>query len=189
VCLPMPGETVCGDAWSLSCGPTSALVLLADGLGHGPAAAAASEAAALVPAAFPAYPAAAILKEAHEALRGSRGAAVSVAAIDTLSAQLHYAGVGNIAAHVYNGDGGGRRQLVSHNGIVGSNLRKVQEFSTPWPPGSILVLHSDGLATRWDLSAYQGIFQCHPRLLAALLYRDFVRGRDDVSVVVVRDHA
>ena len=188
VCLPIQGETVCGDAWSISCGPRMARVLLADGLGHGPEAALASERAAQVLSTHGAYPAASVLHEAHAALRGTRGAAVSVAAIDTLREELLYAGVGNIAAHVYNGDGSGRRQLVSHNGIVGSNLRKVQEFATPWPPGSILILHSDGLATRWDLATYAGIFQCHPRIIAALLYRDFVRGRDDLSVVVVRDH-
>ena len=188
VCQPIPGETECGDAWSIAAGATSGLVLLADGLGHGPLAAQASERAALVLSTHQDYPVAALLEESHEALRGSRGAAVSVARIDTLSGQLLYAGVGNIAAHVYNWDGTGRRQLVSHNGIVGSNLRKVQEFATPWPSGSNLVLHSDGLATRWDLSEYPGIFQCHPRVIAALLYRDFTRGRDDVSVVVVRDH-
>ena len=189
VCLPIQGETVCGDAWSIACAATTARVLLADGLGHGPDAAAASERAALVLTTHADEPVSRILHEAHEALRGSRGAAVSVASLDTHSGELRYAGVGNIAAHVYNADGSGRRQLVSHNGIVGSNLRKVQEFPGAWPPGAILILHSDGLASRWDLAAYPGIFQCHPRIIAALLYRDFVRGRDDVSVVVVRDHA
>ncbi|HEY0062762.1 MAG TPA: ATP-binding protein [Telluria sp.] len=188
VCQPISGETICGDAWSISEGATTGLALLADGLGHGPQAAEASEKAALVLASHEEYPAAALLQEAHVALHGTRGAAVSVARIDTLNAQLAYAGVGNIAAHVYDRDGNGRRQLVSHNGIVGSNLRKVQEFSTPWPPGSHLVLHSDGLASRWDLSEFTGVFQCHPRIIAALLYRDFVRGRDDVSVLVLRDH-
>ncbi|SHG70908.1 SpoIIE family protein phosphatase [Massilia sp. CF038] len=188
LCQPISGETACGDAWSLADDPTTGLVLLADGLGHGPQAALASEGAAMVLARHHDYPAAALLEEAHEALRGTRGAAVSVARIDTRNGVLQYAGVGNIAAHVYNQDGSGRRQLVSHNGIVGSNLRKVQEFSTPWPAGAILIMHSDGLASRWDLTDYPGIFQCHPRVLAALLYRDFTRGRDDVGIIVVRDH-
>jgi hypothetical protein len=50
-------------------------------------------------------------------------------------------------------------------------------------------MHSDGLATQWNLGAYAGLQTRHPSLIAAVLYRDFVRGRDDVTVVVARDRA
>ena len=46
-------------------------------------------------------------------------------------------------------------------------------------------MHSDGLQTSWDLDRYPGIHRRDPALIAALLYRDFERGRDDVTVVVV----
>lgn len=187
VCLPIAGEHACGDSWSMALGATSATLLMADGLGHGPEAAKASDLAAALLSSRPGLPPGVLLQHAHEALRATRGAAVSVAALDMLSGQLGYAGIGNIAAHVYDRDGGQRRQMVSHNGIVGSNMRKVQEFSTPWPAGATLVLHSDGLQSRWDLADYAGLFGCHPRVIAALLYRDFARGRDDVSVLVARD--
>jgi hypothetical protein len=52
----------------------------------------------------------------------------------------------------------------------------------------LLILHSDGLATRWDLSRYPGLALRHPTLVAATLYRDFTRGRDDVTVFVARAH-
>lgn len=187
VCLPMAGETVCGDAWSLACGPTRATVLVADGLGHGPDAATASEAAGEVLRRGPDYPPATIIDDAHAALRATRGAAVAVAQIDTHDEELRFAGIGNIAAHLYGGNGIERKQLVSHNGIVGSNVRKIQEFVVPWQPGALLILHSDGLATRWDLDAYPGLLSCHPALVAAMLYRDFCRRRDDVTVLVLRD--
>ncbi|TFW20841.1 serine/threonine protein kinase [Massilia arenosa] len=187
VCLPMAGETVCGDAWSLACGPTRATVLVADGLGHGPDAARASEAAGEVLQRCAAHPPATIIDDAHAALRATRGAAVAVAQIDTHDEELRFAGIGNIAAHLYNGNGIERKQLVSHNGIVGSNVRKIQEFVVPWQPGALLILHSDGLATRWDLDAYPGLLSCHPALVAAVLYRDFCRRRDDVTVLVLRD--
>ncbi|MES2263720.1 MAG: ATP-binding SpoIIE family protein phosphatase [Pseudomonadota bacterium] len=187
VCLPLAGEHACGDAWALTCSATSATVLLADGLGHGPNAAQASELAAGVLQARAGQPPGTLMQDAHDALRGTRGAAVAVAVLDAIGTQLQFCGIGNIAAHVYDGDGGARRQMVSHNGIVGSNMRKVQEFATPWPAGAILILHSDGLATRWDLADYAGVFACHPRIIAALLYRDFARGRDDVTVLVLRD--
>jgi hypothetical protein len=99
---------------------------------------------------------------------------------------MHFAGVGNIAASIL--DGNDRRQMVSHNGIVGSNLRKVQEFVSPWSSGAMLIMHSDGLGSRWDLEHYPGLAMRHPSLIAAVLYRDFARKRDDVTVLVVREN-
>jgi anti-sigma regulatory factor (Ser/Thr protein kinase) len=188
VCQPIAGETACGDAWSVAFAPASARVLLADGLGHGPQAAAASDRAAAVLQTHAGYPVTTIIEECDIALRGSRGAAMAVAAIDTARSELSYAGVGNIAAHVYDAGGANRRQMVSHNGIVGSNVRKVQAFATSWPAGALLIMHSDGLGSRWDLGDYPGAFHCHPRVIAGLLYRDFARGRDDACVLVLRDH-
>jgi len=186
VCLPLPGETACGDSWSLAWNATSATALLADGLGHGPEAAQASEQAAQVAMQRPTLPAGALLQDIHGALRATRGAAVAVACFDMLAERLQFAGIGNISAHLFQADQQ-RRQLVSHNGIVGSNMRKVQEFPAGWDAGATLVLHSDGLTSRWDLNDYPGLLHCHPALLAAVLYRDFRRGRDDVSVLVLRD--
>jgi anti-sigma regulatory factor (Ser/Thr protein kinase) len=185
VCLPMPGEHACGDAWALACAPDCAAVMVADGLGHGEHAATASDAAAAVLAQDPFLPPATVLADAHAALRPTRGAAVACALIDTHEERISFAGVGNVAAHVFNG--AERKQLVSHNGIVGSTLRKVQEFSLPWQAGALLILHSDGLNTRWDSAAYPGLLNHHPALVAAVLYRDFSRQRDDVTVVVLRD--
>jgi serine phosphatase RsbU (regulator of sigma subunit) len=185
VCLPMRGEWACGDAWALACAPDRAAVLVADGLGHGEHAATASDAATAALAHSPFLPPAAVLADAHAALRPTRGAAVACALIDTHEERITFAGVGNVAAHVFNG--AERKQLVSHNGIVGSTLRKVQEFSLSWHPGALLVLHSDGLNTRWDNAAYPGLLNHHPALVAAVLYRDFSRQRDDVTVLVLRD--
>jgi hypothetical protein len=76
---------------------------------------------------------------------------------------------------------------VSHSGIVGhSAARRFQQFDVPCPPGALLVLHSDGLGSRWDLARYPGLPLRHPGLIAAVLYRDFARGRDDVTVFVAR---
>jgi anti-sigma regulatory factor (Ser/Thr protein kinase) len=185
VCLPMPGEDIAGDSWALATDPTSATVMVADGLGHGPLAAEASELACSVAMRAPEQPAAVVLEDAHAAMRATRGAAAAAVRIDMLHDTLGFAGVGNISAHLI--QGAQRRQLVSHNGIVGSNMRKVQEFPAPWDSDSVLVLHSDGLASRWDLDSYPGLVNCHPAVIAGVLYRDFTRGRDDVTVLVLRD--
>ena len=189
VCLPLASEQVCGDAWNVVCEGHELSLMVADGLGHGPLAARASElASALLEESTPGLPPlpAPFLELAHGALRGTRGAAMAVAHIDSAQRELRYAGVGNIAACAF--DAHQRRHLLSHNGIVGSNLRKVQEFRHPWQVGTMLIMHSDGLHTRWDLEQYPGLAQCHTSLVAAVLYRDFSRGRDDVTVVALREH-
>ena len=77
--------------------------------------------------------------------------------------------------------------MVSHNGTVGHEVRKIQEFVYQWPKGGILVMHSDGLGTQWRLDRYAGLAVKHPSLIAGVLYRDFNRGRDDVTVLVARE--
>jgi hypothetical protein len=97
---------------------------------------------------------------------------------------LRYAGIGNIAGSILtNGLGKG---MFSHNGTLGAQMRKPQEFEYAWPAGSLLVMHSDGIQSRWSLSDYPGLAQRDPALIAALLARDFRRGHDDVTVLVAR---
>ncbi|SFU59052.1 ATP-binding SpoIIE family protein phosphatase [Pseudoduganella namucuonensis] len=185
VCQPMAGETECGDGWALAHDATWATVLVADGLGHGPLAADAARAALHSAMERPERTATALMEDAHAALRATRGAALAIVRIDMLAEQLRMAGIGNIAVQAWHD--GERRQLVSHNGIVGSNMRKVQEFGAGWGGNGMLILHSDGLNTRWNLDDYRGLADCHPAVVAAVLYRDFTRGRDDVTVLVLRD--
>jgi len=79
--------------------------------------------------------------------------------------------------------------MVSHHGIVGHHLGKIQEFRFPWSAQSVLVMHSDGLKTNWSLESYPGIWHKHPALIAGVLYRDFTRDRDDVTVLVAKTAA
>jgi hypothetical protein len=187
LCVPLAGEDASGDGWAVSCGRDGATLLGVDGLGHGPeaakAAAGAIEALERRPAAAPAE----VLEAAHDLLRITRGAAVSVARIDFASAGVRFAGIGNVNGLVV--DGGTRRALVSHNGIVGHNMRKVQEFAVDCPPGALCVLHSDGIQTQWDIGAYPGLFARAPAVVAAVLMRDFIRRRDDAMVLVARVNA
>jgi len=184
LCTPLAGEDACGDGWGVTCDLDGATLLGVDGLGHGPeaakAAAGAIEALEKRPAAHPGE----VVQTAHELLRITRGAALSVARIDYRSDEVRFAGIGNVSAIVH--DGMARRALVSHNGIVGHNMRKVQEFTVPFPPGALCVLASDGIQTQWDLSAYPGLHMHAPALVAAVLMRDFIRRRDDAMVLVAR---
>ena len=161
----------------------AATVLAADGLGHGPEAARAAAAAIAALGAGKALQAGELMQAAHDALRPTRGAAMATARIDFDADELRFAGVGNIGGWVIDGS---RRALVSHNGIVGHNMRKVQEFALPFPPGALCIMHSDGIQTQWDLDKYPGLAGRSPVLVAAILMRDFIRRRDDAMVLAVR---
>ena len=185
VCLPLEGEEECGDAWTVTEADSCLTVLVADGLGHGADAARASRAAAMVAEQKRDAVPAALMEHVHAALHDTRGAAVAIAQVDLHTRHVHFAGVGNIAGAIHHGDV--RQHLISHNGIVGSNLRKLQQFSYPLENDSLLIMHTDGIGTRWDLKHYPGLIFCHPGIIAAVIYRDFARARDDAAIVVVRE--
>ena len=185
VCLPRAGETHCGDAWAIARTGDGHVLIVADGLGHGPDAAKASRQAITTFHTRLSLTPADLLGEIHLALRSTRGAAVAVAKLDPIKREIRYAGVGNIAGAVVTGDE--TRSMVSHNGTVGHEVRKIQEFSYVWPPGALVIMHSDGLQTQWRLDRYPGLGTRAPAVIAGLLYRDFSRGRDDVTVTAVRE--
>lgn len=181
-----PGESVCGDQWTVQWFADGWTCAVADGLGHGAiAAAAAQPAIAAVQRAKGLRSTGDLLKAAHESTKATRGAAFAVAVLDAQTGRVHFSGVGNIAAVVLSGSE--RRHLVSHNGILGHTCRTVAEFSQPWDKHAVLLLHSDGIGSHWDLARYPGLLSRDPSLIAGILYRDFTRGRDDATVVVVKD--
>src|SRR5262249_38111627 len=108
---------------------------------------------------------------------------LAIARVDPSEHRVFYAGVGNISGVIRDRRTGSRTSMVSQNGTVGYTVRKVQTFEYPWNDDSVLVMHSDGLATHWDFDRYPGLLQMHPSLIAGVLYRDFRRGRDDVTVL------
>jgi anti-sigma regulatory factor (Ser/Thr protein kinase) len=185
VSLPAAGEAVCGDGWAVSLSPGRSVAMVVDGLGHGaPAAAAAAEAVGVFARVNAKRPGE-ILDALHGALRPTRGAAVSVAQIDLQRRQLTFAGIGNVGGTVLGRDA--VKNMVSFGGIVGHEYRRAREFEYAWPAGAVLVMHSDGLQSQWKLEAYPGLSERHPALIAGILYRDYTRGRDDVTVLAIRE--
>lgn len=187
VSRPHPAEQVCGDAWAVEQASGRVQFMVADGLGHGPSAAKAAREAVRIFRENVRRAPAEILHTIDAALRSTRGAAVLVVQIDLTDRQVCCAGVGNISGVIVSA--GASRSLVSHNGTMGHAVRKIQEFLYPFPRGSLLVLHSDGLATSWRLDQYPGLAVRAPVLIAGVLYRDFKRGRDDVTVLAARERA
>jgi anti-sigma regulatory factor (Ser/Thr protein kinase) len=181
---PVRTETACGDGWAVRGFRNTALLMVVDGLGHGVLAADAAREAERILSVAKQDSIPEIVQDMHGALRKTRGAALAVAKIDFEKRLLSFAGVGNISASIV--AMGSSRSIASHNGTVGHQMSRVQEFTFPWNPDSILVMHSDGLGTHWSLEDYPGIWNKQACVIAAVLHRDFYRGRDDVTVMVAK---
>lgn len=181
---PIHGEDCCGDGWSVRHSEDGALLMVVDGLGHGPLASEAAREAEQVFSSTKAPSLVSMLNDIHDALKKTRGAAAAIAKIDIRKELLTFAGVGNIGAAIVSKGFG--RNMTSHNGTLGQVMERVQEFTYPWNRDNIFVMHSDGLVSRWDLETYPGIWSKPASVVAALLHRDFNRGRDDVTVLVTK---
>ncbi|GAA4877589.1 ATP-binding SpoIIE family protein phosphatase [Kitasatospora terrestris] len=162
------------------------LLMFCDGLGHGPLAARAASDAVAAFHRSTAYLPEQVLSDLHLALRTGRGGAVAVALVEPAAARLTFCGVGNVSAFLVDTATGARRSLPSAPGIVGHQLRAPHTVRQELPPGSAVVLHSDGLTDRWKPSDVPGLFAHLPVTTAALLLREAGVRRDDAGVVVAR---
>ncbi|CAL9647292.1 ATP-binding SpoIIE family protein phosphatase [Streptomyces sp. Tu 3180] len=186
--VPFAGADFSGDAWAWARSGDRLTLMLADGLGHGGEAARASTAAAEALRRRPHLPPAEALREIHGALAGTRGAAVAVAQVDTGAGRLRFAGIGNVGARLR--EGGRWRSLLSRPGIVGVHRpRTLREDDVAWSEESMLILHTDGLSSRWIPSPDTGVPVSDPAVTAAVTIRDARSParpvRDDTAVAVL----
>jgi len=181
--IPKHGETLCGDSHAIAHDGPCTVAILADGLGHGPLAHQASAEAIRLFHAHRDSDMLHIMQTLHGGLRATRGAAVSLLECDMNTHRVRFVGVGNVAGYIV---GDSTRTLACGNGTVGHAMRKPTEFVYDWPANGLFIMHSDGLMTSWRLDAYPGLRERHCSTIAGVLYRDFDRGRDDVTVLVAR---
>jgi anti-sigma regulatory factor (Ser/Thr protein kinase) len=185
VMIPAPGEVLCGDNWAAWSAGELTSVFVADGLGHGKDAAEASAVAVSTFLRHAERSASDVIAAVHDALKSTRGAAVAIAELDQRRGTVNYCGLGNVSAVLVDG-AGDDHHLVSLSGIAGHVARRLQTFMHPWTPGCLLVMHSDGIGTRWSLSQYPGLSCRQPGVIAGVIARDHRRGSDDAAVVVAR---
>jgi anti-sigma regulatory factor (Ser/Thr protein kinase) len=181
VSVPKSGEDVCGDSWAIDEDGATVTLFVADGLGHGPDAAEASVEAVRLFRRFHDHQVPTLIDYVHGGLRATRGAAVSIARYRPETREIIFAGIGNVAGVLASGDG--LRRMVSMPGTAGFTVRKIQSFQYPFA-GGLVILCSDGISTSWTLARYPNLGEVHPTLIAAVLYRDFGRRRDDATVLV-----
>lgn len=184
VLKPVRGEEVSGDAWTFAKNDDGLALIVADGLGHGVMAARASAEAISAFRRSQDMTPVPVLRTVHASVRGTRGAAVAVAYIDRTASTVRYGGIGNISGVLIGGNK--PSMMISHNGTAGHHSPRFQEFLYPLPEDALVIMHSDGLHTSWNIDDYPGLRRRDPTVIAGVLYRDAARDRDDVCVVAAR---
>ena len=179
---PITGETECGDAYGVVRAGGAVTAVLCDGLGHGPLAAAAAAEGVAAVLEDPAGEPAALLERVHRRMSGTRGGAVGIVRID--GTRAGFAGLGNVAASMVSG--GERKNMISLPGIAGHQARAIRQFDYEVPPGAAVILHSDGISSRWQAAALPGIAARDPLLIAAVLLAAAGVHRDDAGVLVLK---
>jgi anti-sigma regulatory factor (Ser/Thr protein kinase) len=184
VSLVAPGEQVCGDGWAFAVDGARSAMIVADGLGHGPDAAEAAQAALDAFAEDAMAAPRELLQRVHRRLRATRGAAVMVLQVDADANTIRSSGAGNVVGRLVSGVSD--RSILCQHGTAGVTIRTPEEATTAWPPHALLVVSSDGIETRWKGDKLAPVLGRDPAIAAALLARDHCRGRDDATVAVLR---
>ena len=179
-----PGETANGDAWTVQWHGGICRIAVIDGLGHGPAAAAAAQRATDVLKAHPALAPGEAVHACHAALQRTRGAVMSLVGIDLDAGNLTYASVGNVEAQLW--QSGQTQRLMASRGIVGVTLPTLRPFMVALERHWLLLLHTDGVSARFAVDSLPEFTSAAPDSLAMAVLAGWGRSTDDATVVVAR---
>jgi negative regulator of sigma-B (phosphoserine phosphatase) len=149
-----PAEKVCGDAVHIATRGGVLQVALADGLGHGPEAEAASRRFVEIADGHADAPLEALFRAADQALRATRGCAALVVRFDAAAGALSGMGVGNCQLRAAAAD-----RLMGHctAGIVGRGRLHLRALQARLSEGDVYLLHTDGIRSRVDVTHYVGL--------------------------------
>lgn len=183
VSVNYPGEKICGDGYHVKYSKKGFQIFVGDGLGHGENA---NEAVQLAVKAFKQsveFEPAEILRDINIKVKKSRGLVATIASVDYKSENWSICGIGNISTRIY--DGLENKTYTPYNGIIGHNIpRTLNNTIVPYKKHQIIVMHSDGLRTRWNLNDMTSILKQSSSILASSIYKENVRGNDDATILV-----
>ncbi len=185
IVVPKPTEKVSGDGFIYKFSERYFKLFLMDGLGHGPDANKAVEEGFGIFKLCPSHDPAEIIRYLHPPLKKTRGGVGTVLVYDGLSDDYAILGVGNISSKIVSSTE--VKNVMPYNGIIGHNIpNTMTSHQISAKEYKLIVMCSDGIKTRWDISKYPHILRYDPIILAAAIYKDFARHTDDMSVVVIK---
>lgn len=183
VCRPKSGQTISGDTYLVQpFGTNELLVAVIDGLGGGEQAAHAAHGAAKVFRENPDRDPLDLVRQAHQALQGTRGCVAALLTVNLERRSLMYVGVGNIGTYVI---GNPAIKPISKNGIIGYRLPQLLKLSYTYNSGDTFVLYSDGISSKFALD---GSVQplSPPQYFAETILQRHGKSNDDATVLVLR---
>lgn len=180
------GEATNGDLSVVIMLPDGALVAAIDGLGHGLEAARAAGTVGDVLRDFPSHDLVSLVERCHTALRGTRGAVISLAFLSSSRSKMTWLGVGNVEGRLMSGVPSVTRtkgSLAVASGLPGHELPEVSTATLDVRPGDVLLLATDGIAPAFaeslDVSG-------SPQEITDRILHDHSKTTDDALVVAVR---
>ena len=182
----LQGSQASGDVAVVVTTGAGALFAAVDGLGHGEKAAQAAHVARTVIEGNSSLPLAPLLELCHRELRSTRGAVISMAAVDLERCELAWLGVGNVQCMLCSADPArqpARVEMLQRTGVVGAQLPLLKSESVRFQRGDLLVMATDGIHARFadDIAPHSD-----PERLAAAILKAHLRGDDDALVLVAR---
>ena len=173
----------CGDACLVRAEPSSMLLAVADGIGHGPEAAAAAQAAIDVLSSHDTAPLEWLMGQCHLAVRESRGLTMGIARVETGESSITWLGVGNVQGVLLHAAGGSaetRESLCVGPGLVGYRLAPLMPVTRPFRRGDLLLMATDGLTNDFGEGA---ITRSSAQDVADRVMERYATGRDDALVL------
>lgn len=181
-----PGESESGDLHLLEPFPGGILAAVIDGIGHGAEAAAAARIAAAAIKSQAQDPLIILIEKCHQVLKGTRGAAISLASFDLSKRTMTWLGVGNVEGILFYHNlrtDVVYRALLLRAGIVGCHLPQLHETVIPVKSGDTLIFATDGISYSFTNDVN---LNCSTQQIAGSLLAGYYKGNDDALVLVAR---
>lgn len=178
-----PGHHESGDECVVRTIDHCTVLAVLDGLGHGPEAAAAARLGVALLERSNAHALVDLIRECHDGLRGTRGAVMSVAVLDSAESTMTWLGVGDVHGSLWCPRSSTWHSLLLRSGVVGSYLPQLQASVVPLHEGDTLLFTTDGVSPILDEGVLKG------DSLQATAERILARchtGRDDALVLLAR---
>jgi negative regulator of sigma-B (phosphoserine phosphatase) len=180
---PCLGERLSGDAVVIQPLDDGLFVAIVDVLGHGPVAHELTHVIDAYLARYGTSDVSGLITRLHQHLKGTRGAAVGLCAMDAATGRVDYVGVGYTALRRF---GKTETRLVSQDGVLGQNMRTPRVQTLQLEPGDLIVLYTDGVTGRFTSDDYPGVLRHAPKEVASNIVQRFGKAHDDAACIAVR---
>ena len=180
---PCMGERVSGDAVVIRPLEHGLFAAIVDVLGHGPEA---HELTHVIDAFLDRHATAdvsSLMARLHQRLKGTRGAAAGLCAINSAVGSIDYVGIGNTSIRRF---GASETRLVSYDGVLGQNMRTPLLQSLQLESGDMLVLYTDGVSDRFTTEEYRGLLHHEPEDAVRIILDRFGKDHDDSACIAIR---